>query len=281
MFFFQDLFKHSFVIIFALGCALILPNMPKAEAANYMVGASVNSSDEPASAGDWVISLGGGGVMRPEFEGSDKYDMRFWPIASVNYQNRFFISTQNGLGMKFFHDHNWSVGAAIRYKEGRDENDSTLLKGMGDIDSGAEIGVFGTWTPDPFSVRLEIMQGTGDVEGLQSTLTLGHTQMLAERLKWINLVGATYANSTHNDTFFGVSQRQSARSGYDYYKADSGFKSVQYTSRVSYALTADLSATGFGTYKRLVDQAADSPLVEAGSKNQFMFGLGLVYTFRP
>lgn len=230
---------------------------------------------------EWTVSLGGGAMTRPEFEGSDKYVVRFLPILHAEYKGRVFLSSADGLGIYAFRGPLWNLGAVVKYNPGRKENSSRLLSGMRDIDPGAEIGAFATWTPAPFFVRLEALAGTGDVEGLQATASVGHSMILLSRMQWTNSLGATYTDDTYNNTFFGVDSGQSLRSGYQRYDADAGIKSVQFGSRLSYQITTEISATAFGEYKRLTGPAADSPLVKAGSENQGMFGLGLVYTFRP
>ena len=256
-------------------CCMLLPLAALAEPLTY--------ADEPGQSAppEWFVSVGGGAMMRPEFEGSDKYKLRFLPIVNAQYRNRFFLSTSDGLGAYLVHEPTWNAGVVGKYNPGRKENASDLLHGMGDIDPGAEIGGFATFTPAPFSARLEVLQGIGDVEGLTVTGTVGHTISPMEQVQWTNTIGTTWANSRHNDTFFGVSGNQSRRSGYDAYDAGNGFKSVQFMSRTNYKFTQEVSATAFGGYKRLTGPAADSPLVKAGSKNQATVGLGLVYTFAP
>ena len=229
----------------------------------------------------WSVQVGIGGGLMPEFEGSDKYKVRARPIIEAEIMDRFFLSSTKGLGMYIVKSPEWNMGVAAGLDMGREENNSDLLTGLGDIDSGLTLSAFAAWTPKPFRVGVRITQGTGDVEGLQVQANIGHSLQLMESLRWNNQLYTTFANSTYNDTFFGISEKQSRRSRhqYDTYDADSGIKDVGASSSFTYSITESVGATLFGGYKRLTGPAADSPLVKAGSENQFSTGLGLTYSF--
>ena len=63
------------------------------------------------------------------------------------------------------------------------------------------------------------------------------------------------------------------------YNADSGFRSVGLAARASYGLTDDWTFHVQGGYDRLIGDAADSPITERGSENQFTLGAGVTYRF--
>lgn len=236
---------------------------------------AANSNNQSA----WSVSLGAGIMATPEFEGSDKHEARFLPLVHVEYANRFFLSTSNGLGAYIVNRPEWQLGVVAKYNPGRDEDDSSLLKGLGDIDPGAEFGGFAAWTPGPYAFKLTALQGVGDVEGFQLKASAGHSFEPIKSVRWTNSVETTFANSTYNDTFFGISEAQSQRSRYQTYDAGSGIKDVAFNSSVSWSVTDAISLKTFGQYKRLTGPAADSPLVKAGSSNQWTVGAGVVYAF--
>ena len=227
----------------------------------------------------WSISLGGGVLIAPEFEGAKRNSVRFMPLIEARAMDRFFLSSHEGLGVYLIKQSQWQLGAVAKYNFGRKENASTLLHGLGDIDPGAELGVFAAWTPDPFFVKVTALQGTGDVRGFQVQTQVGHTAKLHEKVRWTNSLGATFANARRNNTFFGISREQSRNTAYEAYDAGSGIKDISLSTSLGWSLTDDIALRAFGGYKRLTGPAADSPLVKAGSKNQFVGGCGLVYTF--
>jgi len=83
------------------------------------------------------------------------------------------------------------------------------------------------------------------------------------------------------ETYFGISPAQSARSGYDVYEADGGFKDVGVTLGLDYMFTERIGIGGRAQYKRLLGDAADSPIVDnEGSADQFLSTLFLTYRLR-
>ena len=56
-------------------------------------------------------------------------------------------------------------------------------------------------------------------------------------------------------------------------------KGVGVEGEARYALTPHWSVVGKAGYERLIGDAADSPITEAGSENQFTAALGLTYRF--
>ena len=64
------------------------------------------------------------------------------------------------------------------------------------------------------------------------------------------------------------------------YDPSGGITSVGATGALTYNWSPEWSTTAFVTYKRLVGDAADSPIVKRfGSENQFGFGLTASYSF--
>ena len=243
---------------------------------------NTTTADADHEKGAWHVSIGLGVMTAPEFEGSNKYEVKPLPLVKIVYKNRIFLSlAEGGLGVYLCREPSWNMGLAIGYNPGRQEKDSDLLKGMGDINGAAEVKVFAEWTPDPFTARLEVITGTGDVKGLQVTGSIGHQWMLKDSLRWKNSISSTYANADYNNAFFGITEKQTRASKHHYarYTPGSGIKDVAYSSSLTYTFKDNWAAMLMGEYKILTGPVADSPLVKAGSKHQFSGGLGLLYSF--
>ena len=83
------------------------------------------------------------------------------------------------------------------------------------------------------------------------------------------------------ESYFGVSSAQSEKSGLSPFDAGGGFKNVGITLGLDYVFTDSIGIGGRAQYKRLVGDAADSPIVDdKGSADQFFSGLFLTYRFR-
>jgi outer membrane scaffolding protein for murein synthesis (MipA/OmpV family) len=90
-------------------------------------------------------------------------------------------------------------------------------------------------------------------------------------------IGTTWASDDYMESFFGIDAKQSANSGHKKYKAESGIKDVNISMTAGYPLTNRWRLGGKIEYKRLVGDAADSPIID--DKNQFLAGFGLSYHF--
>jgi outer membrane protein len=90
-------------------------------------------------------------------------------------------------------------------------------------------------------------------------------------------LGTTWASDDYMESFFGISSTQSANSGLKTYDADAGIKDISLSMTAGYPLTNRWRLGGKVEYKRLVGDAADSPVVE--DENQFLAGIGISYHF--
>ena len=92
----------------------------------------------------------------------------------------------------------------------------------------------------------------------------------------------SFADSEYMSTYFGVSSGEATASGgrLAAYDAGGGFRDVGLEFGAEYAWSDRITLYGDAGYRRLVGDAADSPIVKrAGSENQFTAGLGLTYRF--
>jgi MipA family protein len=90
----------------------------------------------------------------------------------------------------------------------------------------------------------------------------------------------TFADDRYQQAYFGVNARESAATGLPIYEPRGGLYAVAATAGALYQFTPRWGVTGYARYARIVEDAADSPVVEAfGSPNQFSAGLALTYTF--
>lgn len=239
-----------------------------------------------AERSDWSITLGAGALYRPDYEGSDNYEVWPLPFAAITYRDTLFLRGPS-VGANLL---NWQpegsqgklqAGPLLRYQFGRDDNDNGALDGMGDVDDGLDLGGFITYSLGPWSAGLTALHDvTGAHDGMTAKASVGYAHVISERMRLRSEISTTWASGNYMDSFFGVSQRQSARSGWREYEADSGFKDVGLVVDLSYAITREVGITGRLGYDRLLGDAADSPLVDdAGSANQFSGGAFVTYRF--
>ncbi|MDR0550170.1 MAG: MipA/OmpV family protein [Deltaproteobacteria bacterium] len=231
------------------------------------------------SASQLKISLGAGLISAPEFEGGKKYEVRVLPVVELAY-DRLFLSLSKGLGFRVIDDGTFTVAPSIRYWSGRDENDSHLLKGLGDVDDGLAAGAMLSYSPGDLTIFLNGYHGLGDADGLTLEAGAAVTHQFLENLHASAEISTMFADEDYNQRYFGINAKQARDSRYRVYHADSGFKHVALGGTVSYSLTKSINLGLFGEYKLLTGPAADSPLVKRGSKNQISSGLMLGFNLR-
>lgn len=250
-------------------------------------------AEEPQNQDGWTFNVGAGLLLKPAFLGADEYQAMAFPDIKVEYGERFFASVAQGVGYNLINHNGWRVGPIAKLDFGRDEEDDSpfriigdrtdALRGLGDIDPTAELGAFVEYTVKPISYSLELRQGVGGHEGFLAEAALNYTgfaKQLGRSIIYAFGPRATFADSSYNDAFFGITETQSANSGLSQYNADAGLLSYGIGGFAPMPLTDSLSVGLFGGYERLAGDAADSPLVrERGDENQFVVGTRVSYEF--
>ncbi|WP_341704334.1 MipA/OmpV family protein [Ferrovibrio sp.] len=235
---------------------------------------------------DWDIRLGAGALYQPDYEGSDDYEVAPLPLVMISYRDLVFLRGPM-LGVNAF---TWQgpgpgdklqAGPLVRYQFGRDAGDNDALRGMGDIDDAVELGGFVTYGMGPWSAGLTVFRDVTDShEGLTAKLSAGHRLPLGPKLMLRSELFTTWADDNYTEAFFGVTAAQAARSGLRQYRPEGGIKDVGLSLDLNYSLTEHWGVTGRLGYKRLLGDAADSPLVQdRGSADQFTTGLFVSYRF--
>lgn len=243
------------------------------------------------------IGLGIGLV--PEYEGSGKYGVTALPLLDIGRLGAFFVrgasinpndglasagvtvmhfsySGQSGSGVQFV------IGPLLRLHGGRDEDDSDELNGLGDIDPSAGTGGFigftaGSWQAD---TTISSQDVGNDKDGLLATFNLKHTTSVNEKLTVSTGLSTSWADEDYMQGYFGVTSDQAAQSGLPLFDSEAGFKDVGIQFHTSYALSKSLSLDSQLGFWRLLNDAANSPIVEdSGSANQIKGLIGISYGF--
>ncbi|HCG04881.1 MAG TPA: MipA/OmpV family protein [Desulfovibrio sp.] len=226
----------------------------------------------------WEISVGGGAMYGPAYEGSDRYRVSPLPDVSVAYEDGlFFANIWDGIGSYPLQGENYKVGASVGFTPGRqEEDDRDTLRGMGDIDRGATVNLLGEYGFDQIHLSGKVSKGTEEY-GTTAKMELGSMFPVSEQLTVMGSVGATWADEEHMETYFGVSSAQSARSGHGRYHADSGIKSVGFSIGVVYSITDQWNVKLMVMGDQLMGDAVDSPIVKSEFNPSVLLSVG--YTF--
>lgn len=225
---------------------------------------------------DFDVSAGGSGQYRPDYLGSDDYEFGFAPDAEIAWQKTLFVSTRNGAGVYIVNVPSSSFGVSISPDFGRDDSTNDALTGMGDIDFGWRLNIFGDVYYEPFiaGAKASVAVG-GGAEGQTVNAYVGLRKALTEQLTGQLVLGTTWAGATWGDAYYGVNATQSIATGYAQHDVDSGFRDAALGGSLSYALTPQLSLTGSARWTRLLGDVADSPIVQ--EQDNLTLGIGLDY----
>ena len=243
-----------------------------------------------AAAGE--LTLGAGAGLLPDYPGADEF--QFIPLAYLSYKSEWIGLRSNKLGLEadLVPWRAIEAGPVVRYDAGRDNVKDDVVRLLPDVESSAEVGGYlqaglplsylGLETEAIVFAKVAYLTGVGGghggdlVEG-----ALGVLEPLSEDLTLIATANASYMSDAYATSYFGIDAAGAAASGLQAFDADEGFKDVGATLIAIYEITDTVSATFIGSYTRLVEDAADSPIVaDRGSADQIFVGVGLGYTFK-
>lgn len=243
------------------------------------------SAPEPT---DWAVGVGAAAIVAPAFEGSRNTNIMLVPDVRVTYRDTFFASVPEGVGYKVINTPAWEVGPLAKLSMGRDEDgkspfllndETTALRGMGDVDAAPELGGFAQYNYGRLAPRLEVRQALGGHEGMVAEARLNYTDnagpvvfSFGPRAKW--------ASENYTQTYFGVNAAQSARTGLARYTADGGLVSYGVGGMARMPIAKNVAVTGFAGYDHMGEAATDSSFIKArGESDQIMVGAGVSYKF--
>jgi len=222
----------------------------------------------------WTLNIGVAAGFSPDYEGSNEYGFGFGPNISASWRDTIFYKGKS-LGANLIQKKNLKAGLIVAKASGRDEDDNDKLEGLGDVDSGIEVGGFVSYKTKPLRFKAEARQEVDSGhEGALVELSVGSDLPFVKPLVYVEL-GTTWASDDYMENFFAIDSQQSSNSGLQRYNADAGFKDVNISISVGYPITNRWRIGATAEYKRLLGDAADSPIVD--DKNQFVAGLGLSY----
>lgn len=219
-----------------------------------------------------AADIGLGAETEPDWLGSKDMEASPWII----FRN-FDVTAPGQSATRDGSSDGLRVVPTFNWRGGRDPGDSEALTGLDDIDRTIEAGVRFRYTRGPASGYLVVRKGFGGHDGLVGAVGAKYRIAPNERLTlWPGIEGK-FGNDHFTRTFFGVTEGESARSGYEAYSPDGGFYAVGASLEARYALTPTLAVVGEAEYSRLTGDAADAPFVE--EKDQPALRLGIVNRF--
>lgn len=234
------------------------------------------------------LSLGAAGVYRPEYKGSKDYEFKPLPFVGLRYGRGDYYVALEGASLRVNLTPGGFVeaGPVVAYERGRkDDVKNLVVRRLGKIDAAVNAGVFMRKSFDigegALSLGVEAFTDTGEVhKGKLARFAASYDRQLTDRWSLGLDASTTWADRKYMQTYYGVTARGAAASGLAPYVAGAGIETLQVGASLRYQISDRWSALTHGGYGRLVDSAADSPIVaRQGSANQGQLVFALLYTF--
>lgn len=254
--------------------------------AYWPAGMAQSQPDDEDDDSAWEVAMGAGAIYHPDYEGSDDYEVDPIPLLLINYRDIVMLRGP-GLTIDVLElsgselAENLSFGAILKYDFGRERDDNPVLRNLAEIDSGMEAGVFAEYEVGPMSFELTAVQDTGTRhEGTTAELKIEYQRAFGKRLHGEIGVAASWADDDYTQSYFGISAQDAQRSGLREFAAEGGLKNAGVGASLHYLVNEHWRITGMLAYRRLLGDAADSPLVEdSGSQNQASGAVMVSYSF--
>jgi outer membrane scaffolding protein for murein synthesis (MipA/OmpV family) len=223
---------------------------------------------------DLVLTLRAGVQVSPAYLGSDDYEVGPDLAARLDYI-RFPNGFDFGSGRTVGFRSGWGLRGSARYLGERDADDHDVIQGLDDVDWSFELGLGVGYEQRNWRAFTDVRYGVighnawvGEigadgiaypVEGL--TLTLG------PRL--------SFGTDRFAETYFGITPTESDASGLPEFNASGGLLGAGMELGARYRFNERWGVEGAASWNRLVNDAADSPVTETGSADQYELRLGI------
>lgn len=272
----------------------------------FAIAASPASAQDAAPPADFdvnrdTVTIGAAAAYLPDYEGSDDYSVVPAPAAIGSVKGYSFLLAGNRLSVDLIRadpDSTWDVqlgpiGVLNFNRNSTKGIDDPRVKLLGKRDIAIELGGYAgigktgiiTSPYDKLSLTVSYRY---DVNGVHSSGILAPTITYLTPLSRKAAVGIFASGERvergYTATYFNVSPTQSVVSGLPVHYGRGGWKNWTLGGFGTVSLSGDLlqgwKLVAGGTYRRLVNDTADSPLVRiAGDREQWLGAVGVAYTF--
>ena len=277
---------------------LAVPTLASAQdAATPPAGASTLAEDFDRE----TITVGLGAGYLPDYEGSDDYQLTPVPgvigtVGGINFQvlgNRASADLIPGKPGPTWDFQAGPIGVVNFMRSNRSGIDDPRVRALGELDTAIELGGYvgigktGVVTSpyDRLSVSVSYRH---DISGVHKSgiwqPTINYLTPLSTKAAVAFFASAEHAGRGYATSYFSLSPAQTLVSGLPTYNARGGWKNYSLGALATYSLTGNLlhgwKVVAGGTYRRMLNDFGDSPLVSvAGSRNQWLGAVGVAYTF--
>ncbi len=212
--------------------------------------------------GEFELSAGLAAGWTPRYLGSDEHRLGALPLVQARWASGAFAGI-GGIGWRFSLADDLSASVRLGADFGRRESASDALRGMGDVDPRAELGLALSWRLwGPVALTAGVRAGSGEARtGLLADVGLRGAIPLGPGHRLVLGATATHANGPAVRSLFGVTAAQATTSGYEVYTPQSGWRDVSLNLGWGWQMRPDSSLLLGISSRHLLGDAAASPIV--------------------
>lgn len=240
----------------------------------------------PAYAIDWTVGLGAG--YAPDYEGSEDYQpVPLWALRASNlYGPTTYVDIlATKLTSNLVAHPNLRFGPMLEFIPERDDVENDAVDDLETVDAAVMLGGLLGWDfvetrEQAFGLEVQARADVAEGHGYLVTPAIKARHSLDGGISLAGSILGTYASEDYMSDYFGIDAGDAARSGLDRFDADAGFKDVGADLILGFGQGPGWRASLIGRYRRLLDDAADSPIVaDEGDENQLFAGVLVGYRF--
>jgi len=183
----------------------------------------------------------------------------------------------------------WQYGPAVSLRLGRKDVDDPVVAQVHEIDTTVEAGGYVGYeyhAPGAIPYRLRggvsVLTNAGIVYGGVRVNATGSLWVPVHRRVFLGAgLGMTWVSRSFNQTYFGVTEADSAASGLPVYSPGGGLEQCTGWLAAIYQIDRHWYAGAMIYMQRITGSAADSPIVsQRGTRNQITYGAGIAYAWK-
>jgi len=253
--------------------------------------AAEDDISEVAGGGAGFIGLGA--AYKPDYEGSDDYEGKIAPFGRYNWASGRYVQLGGTQGtesaarlkaniLRKEGRDGLELGPLLQYRMKRDDDvDNKKVSKMKEIDAATEAGAFIGFTSGNWSGNITYAADvSSEHDGSLLYFNGGYRMPVNDKFDMMLSAHMTWADDDYMDTYFGVSNKDSARSTLKKYSASSGIKDAGLSVTGFYRFNQTWGVAGLLGYTRMLNDAEDSPLVDpVGDENQMKAVVAVTYSF--
>lgn len=203
------------------------------------------------------------------------YSANYYPIPHIDFDNGSFFIDDLSAGFYAYNHDNQSLSIGARYLSNEfkphdsnnhqlkrlDSRHSTLLAEI-------EYSIDTNWGSFSSSIGTDVLNESNSLL-VNADYSL---PIMQGNLIIVPTIGINWANNKHNNYYYGISHKESSRSGLRYFNADDSFTPYLEIG-AQYALTDHIATFGGVHIDKLTGDAADSPMVSNSTITSIYMGV--------